>query len=53
MEGTVRENSPLPFVKQGFDLILAGNEEKIYKFSELFQAIGFFFLILPEIIILG
>ena len=31
MEGTVRENSPLPFVKQGFDLILAGNKEKIYK----------------------
>ena len=43
MEGTVRENSPLPFVKQGFDLILAGNKEKIYKLSELFQTIGFFF----------
>lgn len=53
MEGTVRENSPFPFEKQGFDLILAGNKEKIYKLSELFQTIGFFFLILPEIIILG
>ena len=53
MEGTVRENSPLPFVKQGFDLILAGNEEKIHKLTELFQTIGFFFLILHEIIILG